>query len=266
AAGQPPAVAQLVGGEGAGVDRADRDLARDDPDLAFLAGAVSAAGRVDCDPVPAGGVEDRRATGHADLGAVGQEAQSHPLGAVVGRRRLVARQRRRLGRRRAHELAARSCCAAAWRARCAAIQLPPHGSWPRSRSEARTACTQTSAVDMIALVNPAAIAIGSKPALSTWRWGRPKDTLDAPRHMLTPSSSRIRQIVASVIVTASVAAPTVMASGSMITSSVAIPWSLATLTILRAHSRRCSGVSGIPVSSLARPITAALYLATSGRI
>jgi hypothetical protein len=121
-------------------------------------------------------------------------------------------------------------------------------------------------IDPLAMTVGAAIAIGRKPALSTWRWGRPKDTLDAPRHMLTPSSSRIRQIVASVIVTASVAAPTVMASGSMITSSVAIPWSLATLTILRAHSRRCSGVSGIPVSSLARPITAALYLATSGRI
>ncbi len=41
--------------------------------------------------------------------------------------------------------------------------------------------------------------------------------------MLTPSSSRISEIVARVVVTASVAAPTVIASGSMITSSVAIP-------------------------------------------
>ncbi len=66
--------------------------------------------------------------------------------------------------------------------------------------------------------------------------------------------------------TASVAAPTVIASGSMITSSVAIPWSLAALTILRAHSSRFCGVSGMPVSSLARPMTAAPCLATSGRI
>ena len=76
---------------------------------------------------------------------------------------------------------------------------------------------------MIALVSPAAIAIGRKPALRAWRWGRPKDTFDAPRHMFTPSSSRIRLIVASVVVTASVSAPTVMASGSITTSSGAIP-------------------------------------------
>ena len=75
--------------------------------------------------------------------------------------------------------------------------------------------------------------------------------------MFTPSSSRIRLIVFSVVVTASVSAPTVIASGSMITSSAAIPWSPAALTIFRAHSRRFCGVSGIPVSSLARPITAA---------
>ena len=76
---------------------------------------------------------------------------------------------------------------------------------------------------MIALVRPAAAAIGRKPALSTWRWGSPNETLEAPRHMLTPSSSRISEIVASVVVTASVSAPTVIASGSMITSSVLIP-------------------------------------------
>ena len=119
---------------------------------------------------------------------------------------------------------------------------------------------------MIALVSPAAIAIGRNAAPSGWRRGRPKDTFDAPRHMFTPSSSRIRLIVSSVIVTASVAAPTVMASGSMTTSSGGMPWSPAAETILRAISRRCCGVSGMPVSSLARPITAAPWRATSGRI
>ena len=66
--------------------------------------------------------------------------------------------------------------------------------------------------------------------------------------------------------TASVSAPTVMASGSMITSSIGIPWSPAAETILRAISSRCCGVSGMPVSSLASPITAAPCFATSGRI
>ena len=84
--------------------------------------------------------------------------------------------------------------------------------------------------------------------------------------MFTPSSSRIRLIVSSVVVTASVSAPTVMASGSITTSSGGMPWSPATDTILRAMSSRCCGVSGMPVSSLASPITAAPWRATSGRI
>ena len=84
--------------------------------------------------------------------------------------------------------------------------------------------------------------------------------------MFTPSSSRIRLIVSSVVVTASVSAPTVMASGSITTSSGGMPWSPAADTILRAMSSRCCGVSGMPVSSLASPITAAPWRATSGRI
>ena len=76
---------------------------------------------------------------------------------------------------------------------------------------------------MIALVSPAAIAIGRNAAFSTCRWGSPNETFDAPRHMFTPSSSRIRLIVLSVVVTASVSAPTVIASGSMTMSSGAIP-------------------------------------------
>jgi hypothetical protein len=110
---------------------------------------------------------------------------------------------------------------------------------------------------MIALVSPAAIAIGRNAAFSACRSGSPKDTLDAPRHMFTPSSSRIRLIVSSVVRTADGSAPTVMASGSMTTSSRAMPKSAAAVTIVRAHSRRFSGVSGMPVSSFASPITAA---------
>src|SRR4051794_23864290 len=119
---------------------------------------------------------------------------------------------------------------------------------------------------MIALVSPAAAAIARNAPLSTGRSGRPNDTFEAPSDMFTPSSSRINEIVSSVTSTASLAAPTVIASGSMTTSSGGIPWSPAAETILRAMSRRCCGVSGMPVSSLARPMTAAPYLATSGRI
>ena len=76
---------------------------------------------------------------------------------------------------------------------------------------------------MIALVRPAAIAIGRNAAFSTSRCGSPNETFDAPRHMFTPSSSRIRLIVASVVRTACGSAPTVIASGSITTSSRAIP-------------------------------------------
>ena len=202
AAGQPPAVAQLVGGERARVDAAPTGTSPETiRTLHFL--QVPWPPQVESIAIPFQLAASKIGVplGHADLGAVGQEAQPDAL--RRRRRGRPARSRsgaRRLGRR------ARSCGvggrllrpARAWRARCAAIQLAPQGSWPSSRSAARTDSTQTSAVDMIALVSPAAIAIGRKAALRTWRWGRPKETFDAPRHMLTPSSSRIRLIVASV--------------------------------------------------------------------
>ena len=113
--------------------------------------------------------------------------------------------------------------ASALRARCVAIQRAPHGSWPSSRSAARTSSTQTFAVLMIALVSPAAIAIGRNAAFSACRSGSPNDTFDAPSDMFTPRFSRISRIASSVIVTASVAAPTVIASGSIRTSSGGMP-------------------------------------------
>ena len=82
---------------------------------------------------------------------------------------------------------------------------------------------QTSAVDMIAEVNPAAIAIGRNAALRARRCGSPKETFEAPTHMFTPSSSRIIRIARSVVLTASVSAPTGIASGSITTSSGLIP-------------------------------------------
>ena len=163
-AGQPPAIGELSAGEGARIDRPDRQLSGDDPHLALLAGAVAAAGRVDRDSVPAGGVEHRRATGYPHLGALRQELQPDALGAVARLRELLlhgaqrAALNRRCGaapltlRRRAREAVASA--AAARRARCAAIQLAPQASWPSSRSAARALRTQTSAVDMIAEVRP----------------------------------------------------------------------------------------------------------------
>ena len=85
AARQPPALPQLVGRKRPRVQRAHRHVPRDDPHATLLAGPVSAAGRVDRDPVPARRVEHGRAAGDANLRALGEEAQPDALGAVVGR-------------------------------------------------------------------------------------------------------------------------------------------------------------------------------------
>ena len=61
AAGETPARLELLRREGARVEWRGRHVALLDPDAALLARAVAAAGRVDRDPVPGGGVED----GHA---------------------------------------------------------------------------------------------------------------------------------------------------------------------------------------------------------
>ena len=88
AAREPPAALQLLDAEGTGIDRRDRRVPGDDLDLALLARAVAAAGRVDGDAVPARGVEDRRAGEHARLldGAVFarlEEAQADAVGVLL---------------------------------------------------------------------------------------------------------------------------------------------------------------------------------------
>ena len=98
-----------------------------------------------------------------------------------------------------------------------------------------------------------------------WRPGSPNEVLLAPQVMFTPRSSRISRTVSRNSVTARGSAPTGIASGSITTSCGGMPWSPATETILRATSSRRSGSIGIS-SSLARPITAAPWRATIGRI
>jgi hypothetical protein len=141
---EPPAVLQLLDSERTRVDRADGRLARDDLDLALLARPVTAAGRVDRDPVPARGVEDRRAGEHARLldGAVFaglEEAEPDPLGM-----RLVGKVFER-----AHVVVA-ACLSRYMR-----IQVAPHSSRPSRKSVARTASTISGRREsMMALVSP----------------------------------------------------------------------------------------------------------------
>ena len=95
----------------------------------------------------------------------------------------------------------------------------------------------------------------------------PNDTFDAPSVMFTPNSAVSSRIVSSVAATSEVSAPTGMASGSITMSSSGMPYSLVAVSmIFRASATRRSGSAGISSSSLGSAITAAPYLATSGRI
>src|SRR5579862_828951 len=78
-AGQPPAIPQLVAGEGAWIDVRHRDLAGYHPHPALLARAVTATRGVDRDRVPACRVEYRGAARNPDLGAVREKAQTDPF-------------------------------------------------------------------------------------------------------------------------------------------------------------------------------------------
>src|SRR5262249_34120631 len=208
AAGESPAVAKLVGAEGTRVDWAELGAAGNDAYLALLAGAVTAAGRIDRDAVPARGVEERRPGRDACLLdrpvlADLQVAEADALGMRLLRKILDG----------AHVAAA---CFARWRR----IHSAPHSSWPMRKSVARTASTVSSRrASMIALVSPWLCATARNAAPSVWRPGRPNDVLDAPQVVFTPSSSRSRWSVSTKSVTARGSAPTGMASGSMITSS-----------------------------------------------
>ena len=120
---------------------------------------------------------------------------------------------------------------------------------------------------MMALVSPWLMAMGRNAAAIECRSGMPKLTFEAPSVMFTPNSLLISAIVSSVRVGCRVSAPTGMASGSMTMSSTPILYfSVATWMSLRTSSSRLAGSSGISSSSFGRPITAAPYFLTRGRI
>ena len=77
AAGEPPAVLDLLGGVGAQVEAGRQRRVRLEPDAALLAGAVAAAGGVDRDAVPARRVEEGDPLRHPHRAAV--EPEVDPL-------------------------------------------------------------------------------------------------------------------------------------------------------------------------------------------
>src|SRR5439155_681469 len=257
AAGQPPAVGDLLRRVGPDVQAGRRGRVLGDPDPALLAGAVAAAGRVDGDAVPAGRVEQGHAVRNPHRPVIEDKIDPNGLGYCFLRRRHVA----------PWTCAFAASAAFCW-ARCAAIQFAPHSSRFSTRSAALTARTICGArASMIALVSPWLMAMGRNVAAIECRSGMPKLTLEAPSVMFTPNSALIIAIVSIVRVGCRVSAPTGMASGSITMSSTSILYfSVAVWMSLRTSSRRRAGSSGISSSSFGSPITAAPYFFTIGRM
>ena len=149
-----------------------------DPDLALLAGAVAAAGRVDGDAVPAGRVEQGHAVRNPHRPVI--EDKIDPNG--LGGRRPPPSSRGSLAPAPAPRRPAWLRPAGA---RCAAIQLAPHSSRFSTRSAALTARTICGArASMIALVSPWLMAMGRNAAAIECRSGMPKRHVGgAQRHV-----------------------------------------------------------------------------------
>src|SRR5690625_1090511 len=103
----------------------------------------------------------------------------------------TATRRRRLSPRPSRPPAASSAAAGSRNFR---IQRPQPGSTPFMTLAAMIPTISSWRRGfMIADVMPAPAAMARKAALRPWRWGRPKEMLEAPQVVLTPSSSRRRR-------------------------------------------------------------------------
>ena len=116
----------------------------------------------------------------------------------------------------------------------------------------------------MAEVRPALMAMVRNALLTPLRFGNPKLTLEAPQVLLTFSSSRRRRTMCMTCRPAWLMAPMGITSGSTTTSLWGMPWSAARSTIFLATSKRVSGSSEMPVSSLEIATTAAWRRATKG--
>ena len=90
--------------------------------------------------------------------------------------------------------------------------------------------------------------------------------LDTPSTVWRPSSSRTARRAARVSLACPCWAETVRVRQSIHTSSLGMPWARAASRMRRAMSTRSRALWGMPLSSRARPTTAAPYFFTMGRI
>ena len=142
-AGEPPAVAQLVGAERARVDRG-RPARR--PRRSAPCTSCTCRGRRTSSRSRCRSSSRRRRSACRSARAPRRRRAGSAAGRARRRRRRAGASVGSLASRRAAAAAAAhdgvaAAFAAASRARCAAIQRAPHASWPSSRSAARTLST-----------------------------------------------------------------------------------------------------------------------------
>ncbi len=117
----------------------------------------------------------------------------------------------------------------------------------------------------MAAPRPASRAMAKKVADRIGRQGRPKEILLTPSTVARPSLSLTRRRVWMVSIARFCSAETVRVKQSMITSSRDKPTCSAAARISSATVNRSLAVSGMPLPSSARPMTAAPYFAAKGR-
>ena len=114
------------------------------------------------------------------------------------------------------------------------------------------------------MFSPLVIAIVKKVLLSSGRLGSPKETLETPSAVFTPSV-RTMERARTVSETSACSADAVKTRVSIITLRRGIPYSSARLTMRCAIAKRSWAVRGTPRPSIVSPRTTAPYFFAIGK-
>ncbi len=113
---------------------------------------------------------------------------------------------------------------------------------------------------------PASSAMARKVRLRSLRSGNPKETLLAPRVVLTPNRALTRRMASRVSLPASCLAETVNVRQSTNIRSLPMPYFSASRIIRSAIATRSSAFFGRPFSSKVKAMTQVPYFLTMGKM
>ena len=119
---------------------------------------------------------------------------------------------------------------------------------------------------MMGRSSPFSSAMVRNVRVTASRFGRPKEMLETPRTVFSPSSVLTRWSASRVSFAPSCSADAVSVRQSMYTSRFGIPSAVARSRMRLAMANRSAAFLGMPFSSRVSPTTAAPYFLTSGRM